>query len=139
MEVKNDKPSIQPTGLVAFIFRGGGKFMRNVTRIGLGICASILIFSAGCNSIASRKDQPLADQRNLIDEVRHSQDDINENKVPFEDLFYAGKHIFSNRFTTEDHYGEGPAGPRRSKYAMADREHYPFLRFNGLDSQSCLE
>jgi hypothetical protein len=113
--------------------------MKNVTRIGLGICASILIFSAGCSSIASRKDQPLADQRNLIDEVRHSQDDINENRVPFEDLFYAGKHIFSNRFTTEDHYGEGPAGPRRSKYAMADREHYPFLRFNGLDSQSCLE
>ncbi len=113
--------------------------MNNVTKIGLGTCVAILIFSAGCNSIASRKDQPLADQRNLIDEVRYSQDAINENMVPFEDLFYAGKHIFSNRFTTEDHYGEGPTGERRSKYTMADREDYPFLRFNGLDSQSCLE
>ncbi len=114
--------------------------MKNVTKISLGACAAILIFSAGCHSIASKKDQPLADQRNLIDEVRYSQDDINEtDKVPFEELFYAGKHIFSNRFTTEDHYGEGPTGPRRSKYTMADRENYPFLRFNGLDSQSCLE
>jgi hypothetical protein len=113
--------------------------MRNLTKIGLGACASILFLSAGCSSIASRVNQPLADQRNLIDDVRHSQDDINENNVPFEELFYAGKHIFSNRFTTEDHYGEGPEGPRRSKYTMADRANYPFLRFNGLDSQSCLE
>ncbi|MGB0911320.1 MAG: di-heme oxidoredictase family protein [Nitrospirales bacterium] len=113
--------------------------MRNISRTCLGICGSILIVAAGCNSIASRSDQPLADQRNLIDEVRYSQDDINQNNVPFEDLFYAGKHIFSNRFTTEDHYGEGPDGPRRSKYAMANRTNYPFLRFNGLDSQSCLE
>ncbi|MDR4505163.1 MAG: hypothetical protein MRK01_10285 [Candidatus Scalindua sp.] len=114
--------------------------MRNGTKIRLWIFVSIIIIVAvGCSSIASRTDQPLADQRNLIDEVRFSQDDINQNKVPFEDLFYAGKHIFSNRFTTEDHYGEGPTGPRRSKYTMDDRENYPFLHFNGLDSQSCLE
>lgn len=112
--------------------------MRQVTRM-LGIGASLLIIATGCSSIASRVHQPLADQRNLIDEVRHSQDDINANAVPFEELFYAGKHIFSNRFTTEDHYGEGATGPRRSKYMMANRENYPFLRFNGLDSQSCLE
>ncbi len=113
--------------------------MRNGAKIRLWILASIVIVAAGCNSIASRMNQPLADQRNLIDEVRFSQDDINQNKVPFDDLFYAGKHIFSNRFTTEDYYGEGPTGPRRSKYTMVNREDYPFLRFNGLDSQSCLE
>ncbi len=114
--------------------------MGNGINIHLCILASIIIVAAvGCGSIASRVDQPLADQRNLIDDVRFTQDDINQNKVPFEDLFYAGKHIFSNRFTSEDHYGEGPTGPRRSKYKMADRENYPFLRFIGLDSQSCLE
>ncbi len=83
--------------------------------------------------------QPLADQRNLIPAVEIDQDKINEGDIAFEKLFYAGKHIFSNRFTSEDHFGEGPTGPRRSVYKMADRENYPFLRFNGLDSQSCLE
>lgn len=113
--------------------------MSHVTRFSLGILAANLILLTGCPSISSRPDQPLADQRNLIDEVRFSQDAINQDTVPFKDLFYAGKHIFSNRFTTEDHYGEGPTGPRLSKYTIADRENYPFLRFNGLDSQSCLE
>ncbi len=86
-----------------------------------------------------QNSQPLADQKNLIQAVRISQDDINAGNVPFEKLFYAGKHIFSNRFTTDDHYGEAEDGPRRSKYSLTDRPNYPFLRFNGLDSQSCLE
>jgi hypothetical protein len=114
--------------------------MKIQTELGLAGGTLILILLFGCDSISSRMDQPLADQRNLIDEVRFSQDDINQNNVEFEDLFYAGKHIFSNRFTTEDHYGEDPEkGPRLSKHTIADRENYPFLRFLGLDSQSCLE
>ncbi|HBP86806.1 MAG TPA: hypothetical protein DD706_03815, partial [Nitrospiraceae bacterium] len=85
-------------------------------------------------------DQPnLADQRNLIDDVRFTQNKINAGAVSFADLFFAGKHIFSNRFTTEDYFGEGAGGPRQSKYAINDRPGFPFLRFNGLDSQSCLE
>ncbi|MGR9107302.1 MAG: di-heme oxidoredictase family protein [Gammaproteobacteria bacterium] len=83
--------------------------------------------------------QPLADQRNLISQVRLSQDDINAGRIDFYNLFYAGKHIFSNRFTREDHFGEGPNGPRLSKQQIAERGAYPFLRVNGLDSQSCLE
>lgn len=83
--------------------------------------------------------QPLADQPNLIPQVKLSQDDINAGRIPFDKLFYAGKHIFSNRFTTADGYGEGRNGPRRSKQQLIDRPNYPFLRVNGLDSQSCLE
>ena len=113
--------------------------MKNSIAINLGVGLITFAFMGGCHSIASRTDQPLADQRNLIDEVRYDQDEINNNLVPFDDLFYAGKHIFSNRFTTEDHYGEGEEGPRRKKYVMANRAEYPFRRFVGLDSQSCLE
>lgn len=83
--------------------------------------------------------QPLADQRNLIHQVRLKQDDINAGRVDFDKLFFAGKHIFSNRFTREDHYGEAPDGPRLSRQQIAERGDYPFLRVNGLDSQSCLE
>ncbi len=113
--------------------------MINTTLFRLGASVVILVLMTGCSSINSRVDQPLADQRNLIGKVRHSQDDINAMKISFNDLFYAGKHIFSNRFTSDDHYGEGPNGPRRSIQHIADRDNYPFLRFNGLDSQSCLE
>jgi cytochrome c peroxidase len=79
------------------------------------------------------------DQRNLIPEVRFSQDAINAGEVPFATLFYAGRHILTNRFTTEDHYGEAPDGPRRSRLGLESRPALPFLRFNGLDAQSCQE
>jgi len=101
------------------------------------VCGLAIGLLGGCYHHPS--SQPLADQQNLIQAVRISQDDINAGSVPFEKIFYAGKHIFSNRFTTDDHYGEGEDGPRRSKYSLTDRPNYPFLRFNGLDSQSCLE
>ena len=113
--------------------------MKSGFRYSSAIGLSIVMALTGCFIVSSRADQPVADQRNLISEVRVDQDDINAGRVAFEDLFYAGKHIFSNRFTSEDHYGEGPEGPRRSKQVFNDRENYPFLRFNGLDAQSCLE
>ncbi|WP_317932031.1 di-heme oxidoredictase family protein [Halioxenophilus sp. WMMB6] len=114
--------------------------MRYQTMLLTSALGVILLALTACGGVKSRNDQPLADQRNLIDDVRYSQDDINQGNVAFEDLFYAGKHIFSNRFTAEDHYGEHPQlGPRTSNYKLFGRPGYPFLRFNGLDSQSCLE
>lgn len=113
--------------------------MRNVTLFKLLLVGMMGLFIAGCYTTYSKEKQPLADQRNLIKEVRIAQQKINNDKVAFEDLFYAGKHIFSNRFTTDDHYGDGPDGPRRHNQKFGDRGDYPFLRFNGLDSQSCLE
>ena len=82
--------------------------MEFLTKFSSIIITATAIIISGCNSIQSRTDQPLADQRNLIPEVRIDQDKINRNEVPFNDLYYAGKHIFSNRFTSEDYYGEGP-------------------------------
>ena len=79
------------------------------------------------------------DRRNLIPDVRIDQDAINAGKVEFETLFHAGRHIFSNRFTPEDAFGEAPNGPRRSRQGLEGRPTLPFLRFNGLDAQSCQE
>lgn len=81
----------------------------------------------------------IGDARNLIPEVRIPQDDINDGTAGFNQIFAAGRHIFSNRFTSIDHYGEAPDGPRRSLQTIAGRPNLPFLRFNGLDAQSCLE
>ncbi len=108
---------------------------RHMVTLVIGV--GVMMIGAGCSH--HPQAQPLADQKNLIDDVRVQQDDINSGVVSYPDLFYAGKHIFSNRFTTDDHFGEGSEGPRRSQYSWTDRPNYPFLRFNGLDSQSCLE
>lgn len=115
----------------------GEKFMKPHWTLKYFIGGLAIGLLGGCYH--HQNSQPLADQQNLIEAVRIPQDAINTGSVPFEKLFYAGKHIFSNRFTTDDHYGEDATGPRRSKYSMIDRPNYPFLRFNGLDSQSCLE
>ena len=120
--------------------------MKNAPSTYLGITILAMALMAGCDTRGPAEPeenkpprQPLADQRNLIPKVRLDQDDINAGQISFNDIFYAGKHIFSNRFTKEDHHGEGPSGPRLSKQEIGDRGNYPFLRFNGLDSQSCLE
>src|SRR5690606_33841604 len=60
-------------------------------------------------------------------------------KYSVSELFYRGAHIFSNRFTREDGFGEALDGPRRSTLALAGNPYTQFLRFNGLDAQSCQE
>lgn len=76
---------------------------------------------------------------NLRPEIRTEQDDILAGKYTLRELFYRGGHIFTNRFTTTDGLGEAPDGPRRSRQLLAANPLNPFLRFNGLDAQSCLE
>lgn len=71
--------------------------------------------------------------------VLTSQDAINAGEHTLHELFYRGAHLFSNRFTTNDGFGEAPDGPRREEQSLAGNPHTPFLRFNGLDAQSCLE
>ncbi len=76
--------------------------------------------------------------RNLEPGVSTPQDAINAGEVDATTLFYRGLHLFSNSFTMEDHYGEGPDGPRQG--AAADLPGaLPYIRINGLDAQSCME
>lgn len=106
----------------------------DMTRAGLAL-AIIALMAAWSPS----ETRAIGDARNLIPEVRIPQDDINDGTATFNQIFDAGRHIFSNRFTSADHYGEAPDGPRRSLQTIAGRPNLPFLRFNGLDAQSCLE
>jgi len=75
----------------------------------------------------------------LRKQVRIPQDQITAGEIPLHQLFYTGAHLFTNRFTTEDGFGEAPDGPRRRKQRLAANPLTPFLRFNGLDAQSCQE
>ncbi len=102
-------------------------------KISLAISLGVLLAQPGARALAERYDG------NLRPEVRTEQDDINAGTVPLDVLFYRGMHIYTNRFTTTDGYSEAPDGPRRKKLSLAENPLTPFLRFNGLDAQSCFE
>ena len=78
--------------------------------------------------------------------IRLDQDDISTGQVSFRGLMEIGRHLFTQRFTAAEGYGEGPGGPRELKRRedgahgpMAAFNKLPWMRVNGLDSQSCLE
>lgn len=87
-----------------------------------------------------------ADRPSLVPGIRVDQDDIGAGYVSFREMMEIGRHLFTQRFTAKDGYGEGPYGPREVKRQeegthgpMAAFAKLPWMRVNGLDSQSCLE
>jgi hypothetical protein len=77
------------------------------------------------------------------------QTQLQNGQVPLPLLLQAGQRFFTtpyqpfNRITgAGDGYGEGPNGPRwaaRVAFYSGTKYGWPFLRLNGLDSQSCYE
>ncbi len=87
-----------------------------------------------------------ADRPALVGGIRLDQDEITTGQVTFREIMEIGRHLFTQRYTAEDGYGEGPYGPRETKRReagqhgpMAAFNDLPWMRINGLDSQSCLE
>lgn len=87
-----------------------------------------------------------ADRPALVAGVRLDQDEISAGLVSFREMMEIGRHLFTQRFTAEDGYGEGPDGPRETKRREAGQHgpmaafgKLPWMRINGLDSQACLE
>ncbi|WP_179166126.1 di-heme oxidoredictase family protein [Azospirillum agricola] len=82
------------------------------------------------------------------------QQDVMSGGVPLRRILESGAHFFSYPYFPQDGWGEGADGPRAwqrkalypnspfSPYATADGgvpPPIPFLRLNGIDSQSCYE
>jgi len=87
-----------------------------------------------------------ADRPSLVAGIRLDQEEISAGAVSFREMMEIGRHLFTQRFTAEDGYGEGPDGPRETKRReasqhgpMAAFSRLPWMRVNGLDSQACLE
>lgn len=79
--------------------------------------------------------QPDIDQASLL-----------AGKYPLKVVLEAGQNLFNNPFEQGNGHGEGRAGPRslqrktwNPRGATADQDAWPFLRVNGIDSQSCFE
>ncbi|MCA2724553.1 MAG: hypothetical protein IM333_07315 [Microcystis sp. M048S1] len=77
----------------------------------------------------------------LTPEVNIDQEKLLDGKYKLRKVLESGAQFFSIPYTPEDHMGEGPDGPRSAqrKALYPVSSDYPFLRVNGLDSQSCFE
>lgn len=77
--------------------------------------------------------------------------DIDQAKLlagtyPLKVVLEAGQNLFNNPFEVANGHGEGRAGPRslqrktwNPRGVTDDQDAWPFLRVNGIDSQSCFE
>ena len=86
------------------------------------------------------------DTPSLTGPIRVDQEEITTGQLSFREIMEIGRHLFTQRYTAADGYGEGPYGPRETKRReagthgpMAAFNDLPWMRINGLDSQSCLE
>ncbi|MFL6213832.1 MAG: di-heme oxidoredictase family protein [Blastocatellia bacterium] len=106
----------------------------------LQLIAFLLVFAVLGYKHAATQNQAL--------NITINQNDLLNGKYPQKYVIEAGGQFWTTPFTqydaatqTGDGYGEGPMGPRagQRKAFNPNTANYPYLRLNGLDSQSCYE
>ncbi|TDR35823.1 di-heme oxidoreductase (putative peroxidase) [Tahibacter aquaticus] len=98
-------------------------------------CASVFGGLAVLAAATAVAQQPAITPAVSIDQAR-----IHE--YPMRKILESGGDFHTTPFTPEDGHGEGQEGPRaRQRQALYPNAwpNFPFLRVNGLDSQSCYE
>jgi hypothetical protein len=111
----------------------------------------LLVVSAG-QFVAMRAQNPVFNPKVDIDQSKLLNGcPIATNPACFyklKDVLFSGGDFWTTPFLpydattkTGDGYGEGPDGPRAAQRKVFNPrvENYPYLRLNGLDSQSCFE
>jgi hypothetical protein len=86
--------------------------------------------------LASRAQSPV-----FAPDVNIDQTQLFSGKYPLRKVLESGGQFFTTPFTPVDGMGEGAKGPRSAQRAAMypANPSFPFLRVNGLDSQSCYE
>ncbi len=100
--------------------------------VAVAVAAGALILAAGGPAVAQ--------DRTIDPNVSVEQDQINTYSLNH--VLQAGRQFFAVDFLEADGHGEGPNGPRSGQRTAwwqdaAIPSSFPFLRVNGLDSQSC--
>ena len=96
------------------------------------VFGSLVVLGAAATATAQ---QPAITPDVSIDQARIHQ-------YPLAKILESGGDFHTTPFTPEDGHGEGKEGPRaRQRQALYPEAfpNFPFLRVNGLDSQSCYE
>jgi mono/diheme cytochrome c family protein len=92
--------------------------------------------------------RPADANQSLVASLRVDQADIETGALSFREIQEIGRHLFTQPFTNQDGWGEGPGGPRMRRLDQLRNtpgsafEFFPnvrYLRIHGLDSQNCLE
>ena len=83
------------------------------------------------------EDRVFLDEFNIDEEGLYNGD----YAMKLNEVLRSGARFFSVPYTRADGFGEGPSGPRASQRSAIYPyfKDFPFLRLNGLDSQSCFE
>jgi hypothetical protein len=108
------------------------KAFRSHVLLGL---AAILVLIAGGLAVAQ--------DRTITTAVSIAQDQLAAGAYTTNQVVQSGRQFFAVPFLKEDGHGEGDAGPRSGQRSQqwagstTDPLSIPFLRVNGLDSQSC--
>lgn len=109
--------------------------------------------------LPNQPDVELPGQPAMTPEIRDvTQERILAHQISLHRVLDTGAHLFTTNFTEADGFGEGQLGPRAQQRAFLyptlngpmdpnatldnqspSKNLYPFLRLNGLDSQSCFE
>ena len=99
-----------------------------------------VLLSAGVTAARAQEEDP---DRVFQDEFNIDQDDLFNGvyATRLDEVLRSGARFFSVPYTRDDGFGEGPNGPRAAQRAAfyPYAKDFPFLRLNGLDSQSCFE
>lgn len=104
------------------------------TQFLIGAVALILVAAGG---------YAIAQDRTVTTPVSIEQDDLAAGAYTTNQVLQSGRQFFAVSFLPADGHGEGPAGPRASqRFDLWNPStpfplSIPFLRVNGLDSQSC--
>lgn len=100
----------------------------------LGLAAVLVLLAAGF---------AVGQDRTITTPVSIAQDQLAAGAYTVNQVVQSGRQFFAVPFLKEDGHGEGNTGPRSGQRSLqwagstTDPLSIPFLRVNGLDSQSC--
>ena len=114
-------------------------FTAFVNSLSRGACCVCLGVSLMTLTLESQAEAEFEGPRLTVD---ISQEEIDPSFYSLRALRAAGRQVFATPFNKADGHGDGPMDPSRPSLAGGRptlQNNGTFLRFNGLDSQTCVE
>lgn len=119
-----------------------GKFLKLISILFLVSFFSLFGFSSS-QILAQTTNPPnkYTEDPVFTSDVNIEQNTLLNGGYGLRKVLESGNQFYTNPYTPTDGIGEGPGGPRAAqKRALYPQDPtFPFLRLNGLDSQSCFE
>ncbi|MEH2006547.1 di-heme oxidoredictase family protein [Nostoc sp.] len=119
-----------------------GKFLKLISILFLVSFFTLFGFStSGILAQTKSLDNKYTEDPVFTSDVNIDQNTLLKGGYNLRQVLESGNQFYTNPYTPTDGIGEGLKGPRADQRAALYPQDptYPFLRLNGLDSQSCFE